>query len=184
MFPSNLVQATFQQVRYNKLQSPLRLTDLLFINLCVWFLSIRPEAKWLWSLSPRWVRPRRTPPRGGLSSTGSRTTTAVTCRTLLWTWLRLQMCSSALVREPAMGWMCLELSFFQPSWVSSPYNFLLDLLMKDLWSQRLLCVFRHHVGKNGTKWQCLGQLLPESQRGCPQDRCHSNLVITVIVMPL
>ena len=128
MFPSNLVQATFQQVR--SLFSDTALTNTKAQHFFKWLIaslslllflfpgnSIEQVASTLWNPSPRWVWPNQSQPHGEHSSMESKMIMELTSRTSPLTWLHPLTCSYALGKEQATAWMSLELLFFQPQWV-------------------------------------------------------------------
>ena len=150
--------------------------------------SIEQVASTLWSPNQQWVS--RSPPHGERSSTGSRTTTERTSRTLPSIWRRLPTCSYALVKGRVMEWTSSESSYFPPPWVKknkktnkNPELFLSEftqciVVNENAFKDCAVNVRRYHAGKDGAKRQRVGELLPEPEWGRSTDRCHRYMVMT------
>lgn len=201
MFPSNLVQATFQQVRHHAALSDTqpaafkRKLNASFICFCFFFVdffmgnSIEQVASTLWSPNQQWVS--RSPPRGERSSTGSRTITELTSRTSPSIWHHLLMCSYALVKGRVTEWTSSELLYFPPPWVKKKKNlnylFLFEfhpflppsiIANENAFKDCAVNVRRYYAGEDGAKRQRVGELLPEPEWSRPSDCCHCYMVMT------
>lgn len=191
MFPANLVQATFQQVRHDAARSDTkpaafkRKLNASFICFCffvfVFFMgnSIEQVASTLWSPNQQWVS--RSPPRGERSSTGSRTITELTSRTSPSIWRHLLMCSYALVKGRVTEWTSSELLYFLPPWVKKKkrnYSSRHIVANENAFKDCAVNVCRYYAGEDGAKRQRAGELLPEPEWSRPSDCCHCYMVMT------
>jgi len=115
MVPSNLIEATFQQVNATaRINNLYKLKNKLLVTLCVVSPPHPPSTEQTWFPSLK----SQPEPYSPTLSTSSPTRTTPKVGRCTWSWLRLRISRTRQVRAAASRWMSSASSSSPPPWVS------------------------------------------------------------------